>query len=222
VSTARRARATQAGLGWLATLGGAGILLICGFGVGLVAGSALEEPDLVAAHLSGEATELPLPREAPAATRPAAPIPPAPEPGARAPAAAETAESDFDTGEGQGDPGAVPEPVPGAPKPESTAKAGAPPPAPRAPTPVSEVASRPSGFAVQVGAFADRRAADELVVSLRGDRLRAYVAQGGPGEAAPFRVRVGPYGTRAEANDEAARLHARRRLPTWVIAEGGP
>jgi DedD protein len=220
VSAARRARATQAGLGWLATLGGAGILLICGFGVGLVAGSALEEPDLVARHLSGEATELPLPKEAPAATRPAAQTPP--EPGARAREAAETAASDFDAGDAQGDRGAVPEPVPGAPKPESAAKAATPPPPPRAPAPVPEVASRPSGFAIQVGAFADRRAADELVASLRGDRLRAYVAQGGAGEAAPFRVRVGPYGTRAEANDEAARLHARRRLPTWVIAEGGP
>jgi DedD protein len=93
----------------------------------------------------------------------------------------------------------------------------------RAPAPPAPaLAARPSGFAVQVGAFVERQAADELVASLRGDRLRAYVAQGGPGEVAPYRVRVGPYGTRAEANEEAARLKTRRRLPTWVIAEGSP
>ena len=75
---------------------------------------------------------------------------------------------------------------------------------------------------MQVGAFADRKAADELVASLRDERSRAYVVEGGPGESARFRVRVGPFGTREQASDEAARLQKRRRLPTWVIAEGGP
>lgn len=204
------------GLGWLATIGGAGVLLVLGFGIGLVAGSALEEPDLVAKHLAGEGTELPLPEAAPAPR-------PAPAPGADAPAARgseppappATQASDFDTGDGREKLPPEPQAVGPAAKPEPAAK-----PAPRAPAPA--VAARPSGFAIQVGAFTDRRAADELVASLRGDRLRAYVAEGGPGEAAPFRVRVGPYATRAEAGDEAARLQARRRLPTWVIAEGGP
>lgn len=208
MSRARR-EASQAGLGWLATVGGAGILLALGFGVGLVAGSALEEPDLVAKHLAGEATELPLPQQAPAApARPAA----GPEPAPAAPP--EQARSDFDTG----DSGEAPEAAP-APKPAPATK----PPAasaPRAHAP--EVAARPSGFAIQVGAFADRKAADELVSSLKGERLRAYVVGGAPGQAGPFRVRVGPYPTREEASGEAARLHARRRLPTWVIAEGGP
>jgi len=83
-------------------------------------------------------------------------------------------------------------------------------------------APRPSGFAVQVGAFAERRAADELVASLREERARAYVVEGGAGESARYRVRVGPFGTRQQASDEAARLQKRRRLPTWVIAEGAP
>jgi cell division septation protein DedD len=84
------------------------------------------------------------------------------------------------------------------------------------------VAARPTGFAIQVGAFGERRAADQLVASLQRERFRAYVVEGARGEAAPFRVRVGPYPTREKAGDEAARLHARRRLPTWVIAEGAP
>jgi DedD protein len=215
VSRSRR-EAPGAGLGWLTTLGGAAILLAFGFGVGLVGGSALDEPDLVAKHLAGEATELPLPAQAPeAAARSAAPQ------AAQAPAQAEPRPerpaSDFDAGDG----GEAPPPAP-----EAVAKpkaAPAKPPAPSAPrAPAPQVAARPSGFAIQVGAFADRRAADELVASLRGDRLRAYVVEGGGGQAAPFRVRVGPYVTREQASDEAARLHARRRLPTWVIAEGGP
>jgi cell division septation protein DedD len=212
--------ASNPGLGWLATIGGTGILLVLGFGIGLVAGSALEEPDLVAKHLAGEGTELPLPEQAPAAR-------PSPAPGAAAPAAerreaaapSATQASDFDTGDGREKLPPEPQAVGPAAKPEPAATP-APKPAPRAPA--HAVAARPSGFAIQVGAFTDRRAADELVASLRGDRLRAYVAEGGPGEAAPFRVRVGPYATRAEAGDEAARLQARRRLPTWVIAEGGP
>jgi len=38
---------------------------------------------------------------------------------------------------------------------------------------------------------------------------------------ARFRVRVGPFPTRAAASDAAARLHAEQRLPTWVLAEEG-
>ena len=83
------------------------------------------------------------------------------------------------------------------------------------------MAARPAGFAIQVGAFAERKAAEELVSSLRGDRLRAYVVEGAPSESARFRVRVGPYATRAQAGDEAAKIKAKRRLPIWVIAEGG-
>jgi cell division septation protein DedD len=198
-----RERAPSAGIGWLVTLGGAAVLLAFGFGIGLVAGSALEEPELVAKHLAGEATELPLP-EAPAAPRAAAPATPAPAPAREArPAPPDGARP------------AAPAPAvaPPTPKPVAPPRAPAPPPA--------TVAARPAGFAIQVGAFAERKAAEELVSSLRGDRLRAYVVEGAPSESARFRVRVGPYATRAQAGDEAAKIKAKRRLPIWVIAEGG-
>jgi cell division septation protein DedD len=84
------------------------------------------------------------------------------------------------------------------------------------------VSARGPGFAVQVGAFSERSAADQLVGSLRGDRFPAYLVEGAPGEGARFRVRVGPYATREEASGQAGRLKERRRLPTWVIREGGP
>jgi DedD protein len=219
-----RQAAESAGLGWLATLGGASLLLALGFGIGLVAGSALEEPELVAKHLAGDATELPLP--APSATPRAAPAPsPAEPPRSAAPAeraAPAEAPSDFDTGDGREAPAPAPEDVgrPDAPPAKPPPRAPAPPAPSRPPAP-AVAASRPSGFAVQVGAFADRRAADELVASLREERARAYVVEGGPGESARYRVRVGPFGTRQQASDEAARLQKRRRLPTWVIAEGG-
>jgi cell division septation protein DedD len=48
------------GPGWFATLGGAAILIVLGFGVGLVAGAAWEEPELVMDHFAGRTTEVPL------------------------------------------------------------------------------------------------------------------------------------------------------------------
>jgi cell division septation protein DedD len=62
----RRRQREEGGPGWLSTLGGAALLVVLGFGVGLVAGAAWEEPDLVMAHLAGRTTELPLVAENPA------------------------------------------------------------------------------------------------------------------------------------------------------------
>lgn len=217
-----RERAQGAGLGWLTTLGGAAILLACGFGVGLVAGSALEEPKLVAKSLAGGATEIPLPAQVPtAAARPAPAGPPAPEaPAERSPdggisAPERTPSPALDRKEH------VAEAIVRREAAASTKSSVPPVVSSRAPSAPLVVAPRPTSFAIQVGAFGDRAAADRLVASLRGDRLRAYVVEGSREETARFRVRVGPYPTRDQAGDEAARLKARRRLPTWVIAEGG-
>ena len=46
------------GPSWIATLAGALLLIVAGFGIGLVAGAAYEEPSLVAEHLAGGATEV--------------------------------------------------------------------------------------------------------------------------------------------------------------------
>jgi cell division septation protein DedD len=233
------------GYGWLATLGGAALLLLLGFGVGLLTGSLFEEPDLVARQLSGEAEEHPLPAPPPESGGEPAPSPPdgavsadagtAPTPAAAAPG---EAPSDFDPGAeersppaaspGAAAPAATPHPEPAKPA-GAPAVATAPPPAPataplapaRAPAP-PPVSARGPGFAVQVGAFAERAAADQLVGSLRGDRFAAYLVEGKPGEGARFRVRVGPFASREEASGQASQLKERRRLPTWVIREGGP
>lgn len=74
MASASRAAANRSeGPGWLATLAGAALLVVAGFGVGLVAGTAFEEPDLVMAHLSGNTTEVVLGAPSPeAAPTPAA------------------------------------------------------------------------------------------------------------------------------------------------------
>jgi cell division septation protein DedD len=70
-SASRTAANRTEGPGWLATLAGAALLVVAGFGVGLVAGTAFEEPDLVMAHLAGNTTEVAL-------GAPPAGVPPAP------------------------------------------------------------------------------------------------------------------------------------------------
>ena len=49
----RAAKRSSEGVGWLATLAGAALLIVAGFGVGLVAGTVFEEPELVMEHLAG-------------------------------------------------------------------------------------------------------------------------------------------------------------------------
>lgn len=74
-------------------------------------------------------------------------------------------------------------------------------------------------FAVQVGAFAQKGAADRLAGSLREKGFPVYLAAGEASGAARWRVRVGPLGTRAEGERAAARLKSEERLPTWVLEE---
>ncbi len=61
--------AKKAGPGWIATIAGALLLVVAGFGVGLLAGATYEEPSLVVDHLAGKTTAVPLPAEAPKPVR---------------------------------------------------------------------------------------------------------------------------------------------------------
>ena len=76
---------------------------------------------------------------------------------------------------------------------------------------------------MQVGAFSEASGARQLVDRLRSLDFAAYVAEvdleGRAG--ARYRVRVGPFETRAAASDAAGKLHSDQRLPTWVLAEEG-
>ncbi len=100
-----------------------------------------------------------------------------------------------------------------------------PPPAPprtraesaRGPAPVSAPA-RPgavddAGYTIQVAAFRSRAQADKLRETLGGE---AYVAEIGAGRGAPFRVRVGSFTSRAEAEARAVRLRTELSLGAFV------
>ena len=115
---AEQARGKSPAAGWLTTLLGAGILIVLGFMVGLVAGAVFEEPDLVMDHLAGRTDVVPVPDGEPA-----------PETGAG-----------FDAGVSEAELAPTPEPAPvraerplGAPR-----VAVQPPPAPPAPRAVPE------------------------------------------------------------------------------------
>jgi cell division septation protein DedD len=192
--------------GWLATLAGAAVLVAVGFGVGLVAGTAYEEPELVAQHLAGQTTDVAL-----------GPV-----------------GGDFEpAGSLDGDVAAAPPPLaepeavleaPPAPlgagaldetREESAAAAPGTVPAQK---PVLKPAAGGSGFSIQVGAFGSEETARQLAGELGKRGYKTYVTSEGAG--ARFKVRVGPIASRGEAERMAERLKTEHRLPTWILASG--
>jgi DedD protein len=206
--------------GWFATLLGAGILVVIGFAIGLVSGTAYEEPELVLDHWAGRTVDVPLvaaepppesePEPAPQlASRPLRPLgaprgaaAPTPAPAARAKPAPTPAPAARAKPEVKPAPVAAPPAVASAP-PASRAPAAAPAPA-------------PGGYAIQVGAFAAEAGARQLVARLQQSGHASYVAAEGGG--ARFKVRVGPLETRERAERVAARLEREQELPTWIVS----
>jgi DedD protein len=74
-----------------------------------------------------------------------------------------------------------------------------------APTPISK-AGPGRGWSVQLGSFASRANADNLVRQLKGQGFAVYVLSGGSGAATRHRVRVGPMADRDAAERTAAKL----------------
>ncbi len=86
-----------------------------------------------------------------------------------------------------------------------------------APSAVPASAADPSGrFVVQVGAFADADKARETRQRLERAGLKTYTQEVQTKEGARIRVRVGPYGVRAEADKAAERIKA-LGLPASVL-----
>ena len=94
--------------------------------------------------------------------------------------------------------------------------------APAAPPAAVSLATQASpvaaGRAVQVGAYTDPNEAEQLAESLRGKGLPVYLAEGEKAGRPWWRVRVGPFGSAAEAERVAARLERDEKLATWVVA----
>ena len=102
---------------------------------------------------------------------------------------------------------AGPPPAPQRTRAES-ARGPAPASAPARPAPVGD-----AGYTIQVAAFGSRAQADKLRETLGGE---AYVAEIGAGRGAPFRVRVGSFASRAEAEARAVRLRTEFSLGAFV------
>jgi len=93
------------------------------------------------------------------------------------------------------------------PPPPPAVESAAPPPISRAGSGRGD-ASHGSGWSVQLGSFASRVNADNLVRQLKGQGFAVYVLSGGSGAATRHRVRVGPLPDRDAAERTAAKLKA--------------
>jgi cell division septation protein DedD len=113
-------------------------------------------------------------------------------------------------------PSPVTEPAEDEPPPARPAPAPA---APAAPAPAaSAVAGEPagSGFAIQVAALRDRTEADAVARRLSTLGYPAYVLPPAAGTPRVFRVRVGKYPERREAETVAARLEQEEQFKPWI------
>jgi DedD protein len=195
-------RRSRRGRGWLFSLIGLALVAIPGFALGLFAGVLWEDPGLILGDAVGDTQEVPWGEQT--QTDAAAEAAPAPEAAAADPEAAPTANASVAA------PPQVSAPPPPAPPPLPSADRAAAP------------GKRAGKLSVQVGAFGDSRAAEQLADSLRKSGLKVYVSPSAAGEGDKrWRVRVGPYQTREEADQVATRLKTKEKLPTWVLAEDG-
>jgi cell division septation protein DedD len=86
-----------------------------------------------------------------------------------------------------------------------------------APTAVAESASAAGAFTIQVAALKERPEADALVEQLVGKGYDAYVLEAAPGTpTAMYRVRVGHYRDRGEAEPIVRRLEREEQFKPWI------
>lgn len=138
-------------------------------------------------------------------TPPAETLKPVPEPERAAPRVAEPPPSP-----------PAREPAPPRPRP-AAAPAGTPDLDARSTT--AAAASRPAqpgDWTVQVAALNARPEAEAVAKRLAAKGYSAYVVTPGDGTPSVFRVRIGPFSTRREADNMAAKLEREERFKPWV------
>ena len=192
-------RGVRRGGGVLFSLLKLALVAIPGFAIGLFVGVMWEDPSLILGDLAGDSQEVAWG--------------PQPAPGVDG-AAGEGAASRGRAGRcgcarrGQ--------------QPRRRGRAAAHPSLPSATKAAVAVARTGGKLSVQVGAFAESGAAEQLAASLRSSGLPVYVSPSAAAEGDKrWRVRVGPLATREEADRIAARLKTKEKLPTWVLTEDG-
>ena len=112
-------------------------------------------------------------------------------------------------------PPAKPAPPPAAQPAPPTAKP-APTSAPAAPASRPAASGAKSGFVVQLAALNSRSEADAMVKRLSAKGYGAFVQMPAQNAPAIFRVRVGNYPTRGEAETAAARLEKESQFKPWI------
>jgi len=106
--------------------------------------------------------------------------------------------------------------------PAPTPATAAPPAAPKStPAPAAASIASPepagAGFAIQVAALREQQEADVIVKRLAGKGYPAYVVAPAKGAPPVFRVRVGKYQDRSEADTVAARLQKEEQFKPWIV-----
>ena len=198
--------------GVVRALGRLSLMVVFGFGAGLMIGVLFEEPELLAGHLRGESQAVELPSVEPVL------------------ATAEREVTDA-TGDGRSNrvaqaEASVEQRLPQVAASAAIRAAKAPsPPSPPSTAPRSRVTpvarrdrSRP--WAIQVGAFAKEAAARKLSQALEGKGYTAQVLAAGSPDGR-WRVRVQPIAGEDAAREMAAELKREERLPTWVLPMEG-
>ena len=92
-------------------------------------------------------------------------------------------------------------------------------PAPRPAPAASDVPSEPGGdgFAIQLAALRERAEAEGIVRRLASKGYSAYVMSPPAGAPAVFRVRVGKFKDRREAESVSARLQKEEQFKPWIV-----
>ena len=121
----------------------------------------------------------------------------------------------------------APDPTPAAPPasgPVAKTGAVAPASAPKSTAPPKPVAAAPTtpepagpGFAIQVAALREPEEADAIVKRLAGKGYSAYVVTPAKGQPSVYRVRVGKFKERREADTVAARLQKDEQFKPWIV-----
>ena len=92
-----------------------------------------------------------------------------------------------------------------------------PPPAPTAAPATKSAEPAGAGFAIQVAALRESDEADVIVKRLAGKGYPAYVVAPAKGQPSVYRVRVGKFKDRREADSVAARLQKEEQFKPWIV-----
>jgi DedD protein len=99
-------------------------------------------------------------------------------------------------------------------------EAGAPPPPAAAAAATPRPRSAAGGFRVQVLSVSSRADAEGEAARLTRSGLPASVEPGTGPRGTVYRVRVGPFSTRQEAEEASRRLSSQGRRDTWIVPPG--